>query len=704
MKDFNKIFKARSVAIVGASNKKGGIGNTLVLNLKNSFKGKIYPVNLKEERIENLKAYSSLSEIKRPIDLMLIAVPAKIVPDILEEGGRLGIKGAIVISAGFKEVGNFELDNKLKEIAKKYKITLIGPNCLGVLNPYNNLNASFAAQSAKPGKTAFISQSGAVCTAVLDSAEKLGIGFSKFVSVGNKSLINEADLFEYLASDKETEIVAVYAEELSESERIIKAAKKLKEAGKPLVILKAGRSLVGAKSAASHTGALAGDDKVYEALFRQAGIVRADKIEELFDFIKIFSSEISKKISKKKNYKNIVIITNAGGPGVVAVDALEGTNLNLASLSSKTSENLKKILAPAANTNNPIDVLGDALAEHYQGALQVVLNDENVDSVLVILTPQAVTEIEKTAQVIVKLRKKYNKTIVAVFMGEAMVSSAREIFSSNSLANYAFPEDGIKALGVLNKWAEFYNEKSEGLEINFKNIDKKKVERILNEANKKGRKAFPEFEALEILKAYGFKTLKSYLAKSPEEAKLIAKKINKYLVLKISSADILHKSDADGIMLNILPSEAGEKFKELIARVSKKNKKAKIDGVLITEMIKEDGLEMILGAFKDPALGLAIMLGLGGVFVEIFKDVSFGLNPLSKRDVYKMIGELKSKKLLAGARASGLKDEEALVDGVLRLAKLIKDFPEILELDINPILVLKKGRGLKVLDARIIIE
>jgi len=703
MKDFNKIFKAQSVAIIGASNKKGSIGNTLALNLKNSFKGKIYPVNLKEKQIENLKAYTSLSEIKKKIDLMLIAVPAKIVCDILEEGGRLGIKGAIVISAGFKEVGNLELDNKLKAICKKYNITLIGPNCLGVLNSYNNLNASFAAQSAKPGKTAFISQSGAVCTAVLDSAEKLGIGFSKFVSVGNKSMTNETDLFEYLAADKETEIVAVYAEELNEPERLIKAARKLKEAGKPLIILKAGRSLAAAKSAASHTGALAGEDKVYQALFRQAGIIRADKIEELFDFIKIFSAEISKKNLKKKSYKNLAIITNAGGPGVVAVDSLEETNLELASLGAKTKENLKKVLALAANTNNPIDVLGDALAEDYKGALQAVLSDDKVDSILVILTPQAITEIEKTAKVIIEAKKKYNKTIVAVFMGEAMVNSAREIFTKNYLASYSFPEDGIKALGALNKWAEFYREKSEKAEINFKNINKKKVEKIFTDAKKRGQKAFPEFSALEILKAYGFKTLKSYLAKSSEEAILIAKKINKDLVLKISSADILHKSDAGGIMLNVLPSEAGKKFKELLARVFKKKPKAKIDGVLITEMIKEEGLEMILGVFKDPALGSAIMLGLGGVFVEVFQDVSFGLNPLTREDVYKMIEELKSKKLLAGARGSEPKDEEVLIDSVLRLAKLIKDFPEILELDINPILVLKKGRGVIVLDARMII-
>lgn len=703
MKDFNKIFKAQSVAIIGASSRKGSIGNTLVLNLKNNFKGKIYPVNLKEGKIENLKAYSFLSKIKKKIDLMLVAVPAQVVPDVLEEGGRLGIKGAIVISAGFKEVGKLELDNKLKEICKKYDITLIGPNCLGVLNPYNNFNASFAAQDALLGKTAFISQSGAICTAVLDSAEKLGIGFSKFVSVGNKSIINESDLFEYLAIDKETKIVAVYAEELAEPERIIKASKKLKEAGKPLIILKAGRSSIGGKSAASHTGALAGEDKIYEALFRQAGIIRADKIEELFDFIKIFSSEITKNISKKRSYKNLVIITNAGGPAVVAADALEGANLNLASLSLKAKESLKKVLPATAHSDNPIDVLGDALASHYKDALQIVLSDEKVDSVLVILTPQAVTEIEKTAKVIVEAKKKYNKTIVPIFMGETMVSSARKIFVGNSLANYSFPEDGIKALGVLNKWVESYSEKSETLELNLKNINKVKVERIINLAKKKGQKTFSEFEALEIIKAYGLKTLKSYLAKNLEEVELIAKKINKDLVLKISSNDILHKSDVGGIMLNVLPNEAGQRFKELMARVSKKKPRAKIDGVLITEMIQDDGLEMILGAFKDPALGSAIMLGLGGVFVEIFKDVSFGLNPLKKSDVYKMIAELKSKKLLAGARNSGVKDEEALVDSILRLAKLIKDFPEIFELDINPILVLKKGRGVKVLDARVII-
>lgn len=714
MKDFNKIFKAKSVAIIGASNRKGSIGHTLVLNLKNSFKGKIYPVNLKEKKVAGLKAYSSLSEIKSSVDLMLIAVPAKIVPSILEEGGRLKIKGAIVISAGFKEVGDFELEDRLQEICRKYKITLIGPNCLGVLNPYNNLNASFSAQDAPLGKTAFISQSGAVCTAVLDSAEKLGIGFSKFISVGNKSLVSEADLFEYLASDKETEIVAVYAEELSEPERIIKATKKLVKAGKPVIILKSGSSKIGALSASSHTGALAGDDKIYSALFRQAGIIRVEKVEELFNFIKIFAAEIkagtikkgvfSRKLSNKKSFNKIAIITNAGGPGVIAVDEVEKNGLDLATISKMTKEKLKKFLPIASNLNNPIDILGDALSDRYEFTLNNVLSDSFVDSVLVVLTPQSVTEINKTAEAIVRLRAKFKKPVVAVFMGEDKIALARKIFKANSLAFYSFPEDGIKALGVLNKWGQISSEKPEEKEIVFKDIDKKKVEKIFSEAKKNKQKAFQEFFALDILKAYGFKTLKSYLVKSPDEAKSIAKKINKNLVLKISSIDILHKSDAGGIMLNVIPEEVGEKYQELLKRVLKNKPKAKIDGVLITEMIKEEGIEMILGVSKDPALGSAIMLGLGGIYVEIFKDASFGLNPLKKSDVKKMIEELKSVKLLDGARGKGEKDKEALTYNVLRLAKLVQDFPEISELDINPLLVLNKGKGSLVLDGRVILE
>ncbi len=697
MKNFDKLFKPLSIALVGASNEEGSIGNDLINNLKEGYKGKIYPVNLKSKKVAGLKAYSSLTEVKKNIDLVVIAVPAKVVPLILEEMGILKIKSAVVISAGFKEVGNIELENKLQAICKKYKINLIGPNCLGIINPHISLNASFAATTAKPGNIAFISQSGALCTAILDSANSLGLGFSKFISIGNKTVIDEIDIFKYLINDKQTKIIAVYAEQLKKPQEIIKLSEQLRKKGKPLIVIKAGKSLAGAKASSSHTGALAGEDGVYEALFKQAGIIRADKIEEMFDYIKIFND------NKIKKAENIAIITNAGGPGVIAVDCLEKNKLSLASLDNKTKNELEKKLPSSVSLNNPIDILGDAKAKRYEDVLTKLVKDKNIDVVLTILSPQSSTEIIETAKSIISLSKKSSKLIIPVFMGDELVSEARELFKKNSISSYIFPEDAIKSLKVFNDFFQLKSQKIKEKKYSFK-VDYQKVKKIFEEAKEKSKNSFPEYEAKEIFNSYGFDVSKSYLAKNIKEVKSISKKINKDLVLKIVSEDILHKSDVLGIKLNVKPKDAVKAYREIIDNVSRIKPQAKIEGVLLTEMIKEKGVELILGSFKDKALGQTIMLGLGGIYVEVLKDVSFGLNPLKPSDVLKMIESLKSYKLLSGVRGEKEKDIEALVEAVIRLAKLLNDFPEIKELDINPLYVFDKGKGVKILDSRIIID
>ncbi|MDA3802754.1 MAG: acetate--CoA ligase family protein [Patescibacteria group bacterium] len=698
MKNLDKLFKPSSVALVGASNEKGSVGKDLIDNLKNGYKGKVYPVNLKSKKIADLKAYSSLSKIKGSVDLMLIAVPAKIVPRILEEGGKKGIRAAVVISAGFKEVGNNDLEKKVQDICSKYNISLIGPNCLGIINPHISLNASFAASKANPGNIAFISQSGALCTAILDSASSLGLGFSKFISVGNKAVIDEVELFNYLANDDKTKIVAVYAEQLSNPKEIIKASLKLRKKGKPLLILKAGKSMAGAKASASHTGALAGSDKVYDALFNQAGIIRVDKIEELFNYIKIFNND---KLIKSKN---IAIITNAGGPGVVSVDCIEKNNLSLAKLSKKTKDSLKNILPPAASYSNPVDILGDAKASRYKNSLEQVVIDKNVDSVIVILSPQSSTDVVESAKAIIEINKKHKKPIIPVFMGDHLVVDARDFFIKNNISSYLFPEDAVKSLAVFNDFYQLKNKKEKEKKMDFSDVNYKKVEEIFSEASKNNKKSFPEAEAREVFSLYNFEILKSYVAKSKLEAKKYAKKIDKDLVLKIVSPDILHKSDVSGIILDVKPNEVEKMYDLIIKNVKARAPKARIEGVLVTEMLKDDGIEIILGAFKDPALGQTIMVGLGGIYVEVFKDVSFGLNPLKYSDAKNMINSLKSIKLLEGVRGQKEKDVEALIEAILRLAKLLDDFPEIKELDINPLFVLDKGKGVKVLDSRIILE
>ncbi len=699
MKNLDLIFKPNSVAIVGASTKEKSVGNEIVKNLAGTFAGEIFPVNPKAEEIYGLPCYSSLTAIGKAVDLMIVVVPAAIVPQVMEEGGALGIKGAIIISAGFKETGNGELEEQVKNICEKYGIVLIGPNCLGIINPALQLNASFAAVMPPKGSVAFISQSGALCTAILDCAKEMGIGFSKFMSVGNKTIINETAILEYLANDEETKVIAMYVEQLSDTEALMHIARKITtgQNPKPIIILKSGRSSAGAGASASHTGALAGNDAAYEALFNQSGVIRAYSTSELFNYIRIFSD------NPIKSAKRLAIITNAGGPGVLAIDAATEDALVPAVLSEETKEKLKTALPAAANIHNPIDLIGDAMADRYQASLEAVLSDNNVDSVLVILTPQAMTEIEATAQALVAAKQKFGKPVAAVFMGEELVSPGIKILKDADVAVFAFPEEAVRSLNTLHTFFEHSSRViSESTEIT--DVNRELVAKIFNESRAAGVLSFPEARALAIMEAYGLPVLQSRIAKTREEAEAIAKEMGVKMVLKIVSQDILHKSDVGGIMLNVLPEEAGDKFDEMMTAIAAKKPEARLEGVLMVEMVTEKGVELILGSSKDASFGNLIMVGLGGIFVEVLKDVAFGLNPLNREDVLAMLNSLKSKKMLSGVRGAKAVDIEAVVDAVLRLAKLLKDFPEIKELDINPLLALENGKGVKVLDARIVIE
>ena len=697
MPDLNYVFCPRSVAVVGASNKEGSVGRSLIENLK-AFGGPVYPVNPKDDTVAGLPAYSSLSAIGQPLDLVVIAIPAAAVPSVLAEGGELGVKGAVVISAGFKETGRADLEDELKEICRRYDIALIGPNCLGIINPALSLNASFAAASPAAGRVAFVSQSGAICTAVIDSAKELGLGFSKFMSVGNKAATDELDILSYLAADKETDIIAVYAEQIGRPEELMAQARALSAAGKPVIVLKSGRSSAGASASASHTGALAGNDAAYEALFRQAGIIRADKTEDLFDYARIFSC------NRPAPAKRVAIITNAGGPGVIAIDALEKEGLQPAKLSAASEAALSAALPPAANVHNPIDVLGDARADRYFAALETALSDEGVDAAILILTPQSTTEIKATAEAAINAKNKYGKPLAAVFMGEELVRDASREMNAGGLAAYSFPEDAIRSLSVLNSFHESLSAPAWQAMPRFEDVDREAVAAIFASAKAKGRTAFPEASALAVLRAYRLPVLASKIAHSAEEAAGLAEEIGGKIVMKIVSPDILHKSDAGGIMLGVKPEEASLKYEELVSRVAANRPEAKIEGVLMVEMIEDAGTEMILGSVKDPGLGNLIMVGLGGIFVELFQDVAFGLNPLSRSDIERMLSSLKAKKLLDGARGRAKADYDALLDAIGRLAQLLRDFPEISELDINPLLVLEEGKGAKALDARILLS
>ncbi len=698
--NLNSIFYPKSIAIVGASTEVGHVGNDIVKNLiHQGYKGRIYPVNPKAFNLYKLKCYSNILEIKSKVDLAVVVVPSGIVPTVLQEIAKKKVPGVIVISAGFKEVGNFDLENQVREICQKNNIALVGPNCLGVINPEIKMNASFATIMPPTGNIAFISQSGALCTAILDYAQKLDIGFSKFVSVGNKALLSEDQLFDYLAKDKKTKVVAMYVEQLTNAPALIKAARKLTHGKnpKPIIAIKSGRTSAGASASASHTGALAGNDAAYEALFAQAGIIRVETIQELFDYLRVFTHNELPKGDR------VAIITNAGGPGVLTTDTVILKGLKLAPISEKTTAELKKHLPLFANFKNPIDVLGDARADRYEAAINILEKDKNVDSILVILTPQSVTEFSKTAQAIVNAKKKSKKPIVASFMGGQLVNLGVKILRSHGVSTFNFPESAASALSALTDFKFIEKEKSNPKFI-FKNTNKKAIAKIFEEAKEHKKVFFPEIDSLPILNHYGFTTLITHTATTADEAKEIVERIDKKVAMKIISPDILHKTDSGGVMLNVTPSQAYTSFKEIISRVKKNLPSAKIEGVLITEMVKEKGVEMILGAVKDSGLGHTIMVGLGGVYVEVFKDVAFGLAPLSANDVQKMINKLKSKKILDGAREQAVLDTQALINCVGRLSQLLMDFPNIKELDINPLLVLPKGHGVRVLDARIVTE
>jgi len=696
--NLNSIFNPKSIAIIGASTQVGSVGNDVVKNLVGEgYQGKIYPVNPKATELYGLKCYADILKIKNKVDLAIIVVPAAVVMTVMDQVVQKKVPGVIVISAGFKEAGNVELENQLIKICKKHSIALIGPNCLGVINPIIKMNASFATTMPPSGGISFLSQSGALCTAVIDYAHKLDLGFSKFISVGNKAVVDEAALLEYLAADPHTKVVAMYVEQLRDAGKFIAAAKKIirGENPKPVIVIKSGRTQAGASASASHTGALAGNDVSYQTLFKQAGAIRVQTSGEMFDHLRVFTH------SNLPTGNRVAILTNAGGPGVLTTDEVIANCLTLAQLEPETRKKLDDILPTCANKHNPIDILGDAPAQRYQAAMQILAGDKNVDSLIIILTPQTSTQIKETAQAIIALKKQTKKPIVVSFMGGDLVIEAVRALRRAKIPALAFPEQAARSLAALTKFS--LNRSKVSRYFSFADVDKKKVEKIFAAAHARGQTFFPEYEALEILSAYKFPLPKYYIATSAAEADKVAKKIGTHLAFKIISPDIVHKTDVGGVMLNVEPAQAGKKYNEMIKRIKKQVPTARLVGVLLMEMVKAPGgTEFILGINKDSNLGSLLMVGLGGTYVEVFKDVSFGFAPISEQYALKMLKRLKAYKILTGTRGRNPLAVNSLIECLGRLSQLATDFPEIKELDINPLLVSEKGA--MALDGRVVIE
>ncbi|MDD5765282.1 MAG: acetate--CoA ligase family protein [Candidatus Marinimicrobia bacterium] len=700
--NLNKIFYPDSVAIVGANKVAGTVPCDILMNiLKADFNGIVFPVSPKEKFIAGVKAYKYVVDIQDEVDLAILVFPSSVCHMALEQCGQKGIKSAIIISAGFKEVGNdgVVLENQLKEIAARYDMSFIGPNCLGVINtdPRSKINASFARRMPDEGSIAFLSQSGALCTAVLDYAYAKHIGFSKFISFGNKADISEIDLLYYLKDDPKTKVILMYLEEVTDGLALMEAAEKIiTENRKPILILKAGRTSAGASAAASHTGSLAGSDEICDAAFKQAGIIRCENIEEMFNKAIAFAYQPIPKNNR------VAIITNAGGPGVLTTDAVVRQGLQLAKLSDETTAVLKKNLPKTANTNNPVDVIGDARADRYNIAMSAAFKDDNVDGVFVILTPQSMTDIDLIAREVAKVSSHYDKPVFTSFMGEADVAVGIDVLQRNKIPHYILPESMAIAFSTVYNFSQISDHRAFN-PIDIEETARDKANRILDSAISAGQKYLTENEATQILKFYELPVIENALAQSADEAVSLAVRFGFPIVMKVMSKDIIHKFDVGGVVLNIQSEqEARNAYMKIVDNVRRKLPSAKIDGVLVRKMIPT-GEEVILGAKRDPSFGSVVMFGLGGIFVEVFKDVAFRIPPIGESVAKSMVESIKGYPLLSGARGNNPRDIAGIVQCIRRLSQLVTDCSQIRELDINPLIVLDEGKGVFIADAKIML-
>jgi len=691
-------FSPSSVAVVGASQNPAKIGYEILNNIvRYGYGGAVYPINPKAQEIMGHSAYPTLSAVPDRVDLAVVAVPPKAVMGVLEACGEKGVDSIVVITAGFKEMGpeGAHLEEALLVRARALGIRVIGPNCLGIIDTASSLNASFAAGMPLPGHIGFFSQSGALCVAILDWALGENVGFSRFVSLGNKADITETEMILSLGRDENTRVILGYLESIEDGPRFMVAAREVAQT-KPIIIIKSGTTSAGAKAASSHTGALAGSDHAYGAAFKQSGIIRVESMQSLFGYAMAFASQPLPK------GPSLAIITNSGGPGILAADAADRSSLHLSPVRKETADRLRAFLPPTASVYNPIDIIGDASHERYTRTLEVVLKDDKIHAVLVLLTPTAAVNPEAVAQGIVNLAGDTDKPILTAFMGEKRVRSARKILQAHAIPSYDYPEDAIAALDAMHAY-RVWREKPARQYRRYE-ADTVKVREIFASIIGQHRHDLIETEARNVLQAYGFRLPASQLARTTKEAVSAASDIGYPVVMKIASPDILHKSDMGGVRVGLeTDAMVEEAFFDITTSVQHRQPNARILGVMVQEMVRQ-GKEVILGISRDMQFGPMIMFGLGGIYVEVLKDVAFRIAPLSVESADAMIREVRSFPLLRGVRGETPADIEGIRDAVLRLSQMAVDFPEIIEADINPLLVGPEGQGAVAVDARITIQ
>jgi len=667
--NLDKLFKPDSIAVVGASRKEGKTGHEIFVNLLQGFEGGIVPVNPKADEIEGVNA---VDEIPEGTDLIVVSVPGKIVPDVMRDAGAKGVEAAIVVSAGFSEIGEEALENQVVEIAEENDIDLLGPNVLGLINTENSMNASFASKMPEEGSISFMSQSGAFCTAILDYSKAEHIGFRHFVSLGNKAMLNEVDMLEKWRKD-DTDAIISYTEGVENGRKFLEEAEKTSRE-KPIVMVKSGRTDKGGDAASSHTGSIAGSYQAYQAAFRKTGIIEAESNRELLDYGRALSYQ------KPPEGDKVAIVTNAGGPGVITTDEISQKGLNLAEFTEETKEELEEKMPDESTPHNPLDVIGDADHKRYEKALKTILEDENVDAVIVVLTPQANTEIKETAQTIVKANQKNNKPVFASFMGEEEVQKGINILEQNHIPDFQDPVDAVKTLKAMNQYREFQE-----TDKNYKNItyDQEKAENALK--NHTGYK-----DSHKLLQAYNFNLPLTKTAKTLEQAEQTGAKVGYPAALKIDSPNITHKTDIEAIQTNIQNRKQLKKgFKQIKQNVEEKKPESQVNGVIIQEMI--DGIEVALGMKRDPQFGPMILIGLGGIYIEALHDITLGIAPISEQEAEQMIQQLQSSEIFKGVRGEE-SHIEPVKDAIIRLGELAMNHDEIEEIDINPF-ILKGDTG-----------
>ena len=699
LENLDRIFNPRRIAVIGASDREGSVGSKLLQNLIGvGYKGAVYPVNPFRPTIQGITAYPSIQKIPWKVDLAIIATPAHTVPQIVDECGRAGVSGLIIISAGFRETGaeGEAYEKRILDLSQQYRMRIIGPNCLGVIRPKIKLNATFADKAANAGKIAFISQSAALCSSVLDWASEAHVGFSAIVSVGSMVDVDFGDLIDYFGTDPLTKSIVLYIESVKNARKFMSAARSFARA-KPIVVVKAGKFRESAEAAMCHTGALCGEDAVYDAAFRRAGIVRATGISDLFNCAETLAMQPSPKGSR------LTVITNAGGPGVMATDSLISMGGQLSVLSDKTLAALGHVLPPYCSQLNPIDILEDATTARFKEVMEICFKDPNSDGFLIIYTPQVASDPVDTAKIIVQLSEETRKPVITSFMGEGRCWRARRILRRHSIPAFSTAEEAVATFMHMCSYAQ-------NLELLYETPEELPIEvsipiflrEVLQKAFEEGRSVLTEPESKQFLDAYGIPALTSPVATTPEGAIELSSKIGYPVVMKALSPQITHKTQVDGVVLDIrTEEEAGRFFRKLKRRVESIKPRASFDGVIVQPMVKKKGYEILIGSKKDKQFGSVILFGMGGVTAELLKDISIGFPPLNQVLATRLMEKTDIYSLFSGSNSHRVNLKE-LEEILVKFSQLIIDFPEIKEMDINPLIVDEKNAV--AVDARIVID